>query len=408
MQQIQDHLIEDEDVLYQMSQQIISIQLNEIPCTVQKEKSTEKLILFLGFQHETFDQFYSHFIDKKCLQENTFFKIVLIRKNQQSCFLINSPYSLKKCTDYDQDLDQKIMLFSSKINLEQILEQFHECKAHLVVNYKELLGNTQQEKLQNLIDKQLLYFGKIKLKQKYISIIHLERENYYSLIIVKDLKSLNLIELNFITIVLILNTIFKNVSFFEFKITQNPLKLNYGEMSCHMMRQQEKLLKIVNNKIERLWIQLLNLQQIPKIDEKLSRVAQWNPKFIFETKINGFMENYVQNKFNNYEFWKRYQQRVGKIELIALIRRIFETQLLDINQLKEVNEFFTKYHKYEYDNVVIVSIQNLAIIVNCWSKYFKNHLVYKLFQLNQIGKNVQTLPQQDFETGVFLFGKSRV
>ncbi|CAK89469.1 unnamed protein product (macronuclear) [Paramecium tetraurelia] len=399
--------------------------------TVQKEKSTQKLILFLGFQHDTFDQFYSHFIDKKCLQDNAFFKIILISKkqNQQSCFLINSPYSLKKCTDFDQDLDQKIMLFSSKINLEQILDNFHEYKVHLVVNGKELLGNDQQEILQNFIDKQLLQFGKIQLKKQYISIIFQEKVNTFSLIIVKDLKSLNLIDLQFLSIELILNTIFKNVSFFEFKISQNPIEVNYGEMSCHMMRQQEKLLKIVNNKIEKLWIQLLNLQQIPKIDECYGLQLSLG-KYL--EQLNGILNLYLKPKLSvlwkiiykinqitmtfgnaiNKELVKLNQspqlEQFLKIKNIEFKDLSIKTQLFDINQLKDVNEFFTKYHKYEYDNVILVSIQNFAIIVDFWNKYFKNNLVHKLFQLNQIGKNVQTLPQQDYETGVFLFGKSRV
>ncbi|CAD8191336.1 unnamed protein product [Paramecium pentaurelia] len=423
MQQIQNNETEDQDFLKYISQQILSIELNIIPCTIQKQQSIDKIVLFLGFQHNEFDQFYSHFIDNKCLQQNEFFKIVKIKKDKHSSYLINSPYSLNRCSQEDE----KIKLFSSKINLELIFLNFKICEIHVVINYQNLLGNSEEEKLKNIIDYKFLNFGRILLKNEKISLINCYGNNQFSYTYLIALKSQN--HLNFIEIEQqkILRNIFKKNEFLYFQILKHPIQFNYGEMSSEMMKDQEQLFEFVLNKIEQFQIQLLNLQQIPKLKDyhELSQslgnyLKQLNeilslykkPKFSFVWKIVYKINHLNMNIGSSINIQLKNLNQQLLQQFLKMKRCTFEDlfikmQLLETNHLKQIDEFLRKYNQYQYDDVLLVSLQNFAINVDFWNSYFKDFFESKLSQLNMISKNLQPQPQQDFEKGVFFFGKSK-
>ncbi|CAD8066618.1 unnamed protein product [Paramecium primaurelia] len=424
MQQIQNNETEDQDYLKQISQQILSIELNIIPCTIQNQQSFDKIVLFLGFQHNQFDQLYSHFIDKKCLQQNEFFKIVKIKKDKHSSYLINSPYSLNRCSQEDE----KIKLFFSKINLEQIFINFKKSEIHVVINYQKLQGNSEEEKLKIIIDYEFLNFGRIILKKEKISLINQYGKNQFSYTYLITLKSQN--NLNFIEIEQqkILRNIFKKNEFLYFQILKHPIQFNYGEMSSEIMKVQEQLFEFVNNKIEQFQIQLLNLQQIPKLTDffelqqslgnylkQLNEILSLykKPKFSLVWKIVYKINHLNMNIGSSINIQLKNLNKQHLEQFLKMKRCTFEDlfikmQLLESNHLKLIDEFLRKYHQYQYDDVLLVSLQNFAINVDFWNSYFKDFLESKLSQLNMISKNLQPQPQQDIEKGVFFFGKSKV
>ncbi|CAD8111220.1 unnamed protein product [Paramecium sonneborni] len=389
----------------------------------QNINQPSRIILFLGFRLNVFEQYIDNLERKSLKYHGEFITIYEIKQNGKDYFFINSPHSLL----FYQNLNNFQKICASKIILEQILLTFKK-PIHVIINYTQILGNDSKEKQEMLLSLEFLKFGKVQLKEQKISFIEeiYDRQNYVYL---KSLNPNNQIQFKSLRKEEIIKSIIKNDDFVNIKQVELPQDISYGAMTVTMSKLQEKLIKIINKTIENFQQQLYYLQQIPKLDEEqdlnnsIKRYLQnVNDQIKYEQKPLLEHVDQIFDKINqvNQNSGNELNQNLKKLNRLYFdvflkdIKQTFEDMeikqfQLNLNQISQIQEFLLRYHKHQFKNVVIITIQNLVLNVSFWNQFSHILLENKLYQMKQISHSVQSEPQgEGMNKGVFFFGKSRV
>ncbi|CAD8179329.1 unnamed protein product [Paramecium pentaurelia] len=402
--QNQDNEIVEETVLMEIQQEILQIQDNLKLCKIKNQVSNKKVILFLGFRHNVFGEYYSHFEKLACLSDNQNeqFKIVQIEKKDRQCYLINIPYGLKSI--YDKE--QKIQACSSKINLEKILVQLIDYQFH------ELRGNNDKDKLKNILDLEVMKVGKFTLREEQISLISQPEKSHVGLEYVKNVKLASQLSFEEVQKKKILRKIFKLDKFKKLKIFQNPILFSYGVMSCVMDEYKQNLLKIINQKINTFILQLYSLQQIPKLEQEFSLMQNLGKylKLLSQTlekckitakfsDLNDILQQINDLSLNEGSQINRCLEKLNMLNLEEFLNYKkytlndlkFPQQFLRALNIKAIVDFFKDYNQHQYNDFNFVQIQNLAINVDFWNKiinfFQKTRYILPKDLMNQLSQN---------------------
>ncbi|CAD8100633.1 unnamed protein product [Paramecium primaurelia] len=418
---------EAKDKLNDIVDTIVFITMQNIPLGIptqigkQQAFQNQEILLFLGFDHSFIDPLYSHYSGNKIIQDHEYIKIVELKIESKQYYLINSPFSLEGIKD--QKLCRKQCV--TRLTLKSFLETLKEQKFHVIVNFEKLQGENNQTKLNSIIDFGLLNFGQFVFKDQMISLIF-ENNNFQEVshCFAKDLQQQNL-QISHYLKEQFLRLIVQKDKFYK---PNTEKEQNYGIMTLFLSQNLDDYANSLTNILRRFQDLLLSLQQIPCLEDEqelnksliqylddLDDVIQKNSNeqlksisqlFRVIDQINQKYHHSINKylKSLNYSNFKKFlKEKNISVEDIEI-----PYQLVGLQQISYINNFFEKYISEDYLEKNINEVKNLCINIKCWKSCCQSQVERIIYNFLQIIKEIQDEPNQQREVGVFVFGKSKV
>ncbi|CAD8177234.1 unnamed protein product [Paramecium octaurelia] len=384
----------------------------------------QKILLFFGFEHKDADALYVHFADKTEILKNKYIKMVKLKKESKVSYLINTPYSLGSIVDRQQCHKQCI----TRIILNKVLIQLKDCDYHIIVNFDNLQGDTQQAQLNQILDFGLFNFGKISLKQEkqeQVSLLYnCKNDKETSYCLCKDIKN-GVQDLKHIFKQQTLRNIFKQVTFQKLKIEKEE---DFGPMTAFLIKVMDELVVEITTILQNYQNQLLQLQQIPilqdeqdlnqgicKLLKQLNDYLKKSTNYNLETALELFKAINIVNQNNLKEINSNLENLNFKlIEQFLAEKEISKEKLqlpevvASVGEIDFIFKMLKKYIQNYFVSTNLLEIKNIRLNVNCWASY-SDEMVESIIQnFKHITQNIQEGPREMRDFGVFLFGKSRV
>ncbi|CAK90478.1 unnamed protein product (macronuclear) [Paramecium tetraurelia] len=396
---------------------------NESQGQYNKEKlMNQKILLFFGFTHQEVDAFYAHFSETKVIEENEYLKMVRLQKQSKTSYIINTPYSLGNITNRQLCLKQYI----SRIILFKVLLQFKDCQYHIIVNFDNLQGETQQAQLNQIVDFGLFNFGKLTFKVEKVTLINKGiNDQQTSFCLCKDIKK-GVQDLRQVFKQQTLRYIFQQNVFYKPSIEKK--REDFGPMSFFLVEIMDEFAVQLTKILQNYQDKLLLLQQIPilqdeqdlnkgiisllkNLNDVLTQSSQYSLEITFQLfkGINEVNESHKKlingclSKLNTKLMETFLAEKEISIENLYLPQELVNTQ-----QLEFINKMLKKYVENYFKQKNVSEIKNLSYNIKCWNSYSSLMVESIIQNFKQITKSIQPGPKEERDFGVFLFGKSRV